>query len=89
MPQLIDTPDSRSKQSAGNLPDGTAYMINNPSGNRDRLPLVITLSADGFVFDRAFLLRSGDSDLQPMRFNGKHKRKGFSYPKSVVWDSYL
>lgn len=88
-PQLIDTPDSRSKQSAGNLPDGTAYMINNPSGNRDRFPLVITLSSDGYVFDRAFLLRSGGDDLQPVRFSGKYKRKGYSYPKSVIWEKYL
>ena len=88
-PQLIYTPDSRSKQSAGNLPDGTAYMINNPSGNRDRFPLVITLSSDGYVFDRAFLLCSGGEYLQPMRFSGKYKRKGYSYPKSVVWGKYL
>jgi hypothetical protein len=88
-PQIVDTPDSRSKQSAGNLPDGTAYMINNPSGNRDRFPLVITLSDDGFVFDRAYLIRSGGDDLQPMRFSGLYKRKGYSYPKSVIWGDYL
>jgi hypothetical protein len=88
-PQLVDTPDSRSKQSAGNLPDGTAYMINNPSGNRERFPLTITLSNDGKVFDRAYLLRSGGDDLQPMRFSGLYKRKGYSYPKSVIWGDYL
>ena len=88
-PVIIDTPDSRAKQSAGNLPDGTAYMVNNPSGSKDRIPLVITLSRDGFVFDKAFLLRSGGKDLQPMRYQGKYKRVGYSYPKSVVWGDYL
>ena len=88
-PELIDTPDSRAKQSAGNLPDGTAFMVNNPSGNKNRFPLVITLSKDGFVFDKAFLLRNGDEDLQKMRFEGKYKRAGFSYPKSVVWNDHL
>ena len=88
-PHIVDTPDSRSKQSAGNLPNGTAFMVNNPSGNKTRVPLVITISKDGFVFDKAFLLRSGGADLQPMRNQGKFKRMGYSYPKSIVWNNYL
>ncbi|MBI9041008.1 exo-alpha-sialidase [Lutibacter sp.] len=89
-PQIIDTPDSRAKQSAGNLPNGIAFMVSNPSGNKNRFPLVITLSKDGFVFDTSYLLRSGsESDLQPMRYNGKYKRIGYSYPKSVIWNEYL
>ena len=88
-PEIVDTPDSRAKQSAGNLPDGTAFMVNNPSGNKDRFPLVITLSKNGFLFDRAYLLRGGGEDLQPMRYKGKYKRIGYSYPKSVIWGDYL
>ena len=88
-PTLVDTPDSRAKQSAGNLPNGTAFMVNNPSGNKNRFPLVITLSKDGFLFDKAYLLRSSGIDLQPMKYNGKYKRIGFSYPKSVIWGDYL
>lgn len=88
-PVLVNTPDSRAKQSAGNLPDGTAFMVNNPSGNKSRIPLVITLSKDGFIFDKAFLVRSGGIDLQPQRFAGKYKRAGYSYPKSVLWGDCL
>lgn len=88
-PVLIDTPDSRAKQSAGNLLDGTAFMVNNPSGNRNRFPLVITLSKDGFLFDKAYLLRSGGDDLQKMQVEGKFKRAGYSYPKSVIWGDFL
>ncbi|SCY06931.1 BNR repeat-like domain-containing protein [Nonlabens sp. Hel1_33_55] len=88
-PVVVNTPDSRAKQSAGNLPNGTAFMVNNPSGNKDRFPLVLTLSKDGFLFDKAWVLRSGDDDLQPMRFDGKYKRPGYSYPKSVVWGDHL
>ncbi|MDM8161597.1 sialidase family protein [Labilibaculum sp. K2S] len=88
-PVIVDTPDSRAKQSAGNLSDGTAFMVNNPSGNKSRFPLAITLSKDGFTFDHAYLLRSGNEDLQPMRFKGKYKRIGYSYPKSVIWGDYL
>jgi hypothetical protein len=88
-PEIVDTPDSRAKQSAGNLPNGIAFMVNNPSGNHDRFPLAITSSRDGFVFDKAFLLRSGGEDLQPLRFEGKFKRVGYSYPKSVIWGDHL
>jgi hypothetical protein len=89
-PEIVNTPDSRAKQSAGNFPDGTAFMVNNPSGNKTRFPLAITLSKDGFVFDKAYLLRSGnENDLQPMRYNGTYKRVGYSYPKSVIWNNYL
>ena len=88
-PVLIKTPDSRAKQSAGNLPDGTAFMVNNPTGSKRRFPLVITLSDDGFFFDRAFRLRSGGNDLQALRVPGKYKRAGYSYPKSVLWQEHL
>jgi len=81
-------PDSRAKQSAGNLPDGRAYLINNPSGNKNRTPLTITLSKDGQEFDRAYLVRA-EAELPLMRFNGKYKRIGYSYPKSLVWDNRL
>ena len=87
-PVIIDTPDSRAKQSAGNLPDGSAFLVDNPTGSKQRYPLVITLSDDGFLFNKAFLLRSGHN-LQAMRYQGKYKRAGYSYPKSIVWGEYL
>lgn len=88
-PMLTDMPDSRAKQSAGNLPNGTAYMVNNPSGSKQRFPLAITLSKDGYHFNKAYLIRSGGNDLQPLRHKGLYKRPGYSYPKSVIWGDYL
>jgi hypothetical protein len=87
-PALTAMPDSRAKQSAGNLPDGTAFLVNAPSGNKTRLPLAVTLSADGILFDRAYLLR-GAANLQPLRNPGKYKRPGYHYPKSVLWNGHL
>jgi len=81
-------PDARAKQSAGNLPDGTAYLVNAPNTDRPRMPLAVTLSDDGRVFDRSFLLR-GAGDLQPLRYEGQYKRPGYHYPKSVVWNGAL
>ena len=87
-PVLTDMPDSRAKQSAGNLPDGTAYLVNAPNADRPRMPLAVTTSRDGRLFDRSFLLRGAD-DLQPLRFEGRYKRPGYHYPKSVVWGDFL
>jgi hypothetical protein len=88
-PVITDMPDSRSKQCAGNLPSGRVYLINNPSGSKTRIPLVITFSNDGYLFDEAYLIRAGGEDLQPMKFEGKYKRAGYSYPKSIIWQNYL
>jgi hypothetical protein len=87
-PVLTDMPDSRAKQSAGNLPGGTAFLVNAPRADKLRVPLAITLSRDGRHFDRAWMLR-GPADLQPLRFEGLYKRPGYHYPKSVIWNDHL
>ena len=56
--------------------------------DKRRAPLAITLSRDGRLFDRAWLLR-GEADLQPLRFAGRYKRPGYHYPKSVIWKDHL
>ena len=86
---VTDFPDSRSKQSAGNLPDGTVYTASNPVNNKTRIPLALTLSKDGNHFDKAWLLRAGGSDLQPQRYEGTAKRACYSYPKSMIAGEYL
>lgn len=85
---VTDIPDSRTKQSAGNLPDGTAYLAGSLTGTKTRHPLVIVLSADGEAFTDGFVLRDSE-DLQPRRYEGKSKNLGYSYQKSVVWGEYL
>lgn len=89
-------PDSRAKQCGGNLPDGSAFMVNNPgrvtnsSGTTWRVPLAITMSTDGKTFDRSYLLRSGsDDDYPKQRYSGKSKTLGYSYPKALVHDGYV
>ena len=89
-------PDSRAKQCAGNLPDGTVFLVNNPgqvknSANKTwRVPLAVTLSADGNTFTHSYLLRSGASgDYPAQRYTGKSKTLGYSYPKAIVNDGYL
>ncbi|HLK92099.1 MAG TPA: sialidase family protein [Polyangia bacterium] len=88
-PVLTNMPDSRAKQSAGNLPDGAAYFASNPVTNKTRIPLAVTLSRDGRLFDKAFVLRKGGADLQPQRYTGTAKTLGYNYPKSMVANGYL
>ncbi|MBR5108299.1 MAG: exo-alpha-sialidase [Bacteroidales bacterium] len=82
-PMRTNIPDSRSKQCAGTLPDGRAFWVGNPTGNKSRRALVLALSADGYSFDKAFLL-AGPADLPPRRNEGRYKTLGYNYPKAVV-----
>jgi hypothetical protein len=88
-PAVTNIPDARVKQSAGNLPDGTAYLVGCPTGSKRRYPLVALFSDDGIRFDKAILLRAGVSDLQSQRYPGKAKTLGYSYPKSMVYNGKL
>ena len=87
-PVATDIPDSRSKQCAGNLPDGRSFWVGNPTGNKSRRILVLALSSDGTVFDKAWLL-AGPEDLPARRNEGKYKTLGYNYPKAIVLDNDL
>ena len=79
-------PDSRSKQCAGNLPDGTPFLIGNPGPGKDRSLLILATASDGKTFDQAWTLRK---DPPEGRFDGKAKTLGYSYPKAFVDEEYL
>ena len=87
-PAATDIPDSRSKQCAGNLPDGRAFWVGNPTGNKSRRALVLAVSADGLLFDQAWLL-AGPSDLPARCHDGRYKTLGYSYPKAVLLNNSL
>ena len=86
---ISDMPDGRTRQSAGNLPDGTAFMVGNPVTASRRSPLAVVVSKNGKYFDKAFLLRNGSNELPARRYEGWAKTLGFSYPKSMIHDGYL
>ena len=93
-PDRTGFPDATSRASAGNLPDGTAFIVNNPSRQPDsiiassgrRNPLTIALSSDGITFDRAYVVRGAKTT---MRFLGKNKLEGWQYPHAIVWNEHL
>lgn len=85
--------DSKSKQCAGNLPDGTAFIVNNPVQSETRSPLVIHLSKDGETFNQSYLLRTGYTQTEDVT-GGIQNRKGsagsgYCYPKAMVHGDYL
>lgn len=89
-PALTNIPDGRTKQCASNLPNGSAFIVSCPANGKRRWPLVLLLSQDGCVFDKAILLRSGSvNDLPPKRYEGRYKTVGYSYPKAIVWQDKL
>lgn len=89
-PQITNIPDARTKQCAGNLSDGTSYMVCCPANGKWRWPLVLLLSQDGVRFDKAILLRSGQADDLPhRRYEGRYKTLGFNYPKAFVHNNSL
>ena len=87
-PASTNIPDSRSKQCAGNLPDGRTFWVGNPTGNKSRRALVLALSTDGHLFDQAWLL-AGPADLPSRRHDGRYKTLGYNYPKAVILNGYL
>ena len=87
VPEKTNYPDSTARIAAGNLPGGGAYIINNASATQfDRRQLVLGLSRNGVLFDRAFLVRSEPTS---MRFEGKHKLDGWQYPHALTWKRHF
>ena len=80
-PVITDYLDGRTKQCAGNLPDGRAFMVSCPSGSKERWPLVLQLSKDGRTFSENITLRTKE-ELPPQRYQGRYKTLGYSYPKA-------
>lgn len=85
-PERTDLPSCTSRMAVGNLPDGRAFCIWNPSQKFGRNPLVIALSDDGKAFGKAFIMR-GEPTGQ--RHVGTHKANGWQYPAAVVWRNAL
>lgn len=89
-PVVTNIPDARTKQCAGNLPDGSSFMVSCPANDKQRWPLVLQLSQDGKVFDKAILLRSGSpADLPQRRYEGRYKTLGYNYPKAMIHNGHL
>ncbi len=94
-PYPTDIPDSPSRAEAVVLEDGTVLLIGNQNVSHldqpvylDRDPITVSISDDGYTFDRVYALRTGAPSR--FRFTGIGGRnRGFAYSQSTVHDGWL
>ncbi len=94
-PYPTDIPDSPSRADALTLPDGTVLLIGNQNVSEldqpvylDRDPMTVSISDDGYTFDRVYALRTGSRSHY--RFSGVGGRNhGFAYSQSIIHDGGL
>lgn len=78
-PIRTNFPDAMAKFNSLRLSDGTYAMAHNPSTDGVRIPLALSLSEDGVVFDRTYLLRD---EPTMYRYSGKDPGyRGYHYPQ--------
>ena len=81
-------PDNGSKFHFGRLRDGRFYYVGTPAPEPGgaRTPLVLSVSSDGVVFDRHWIL--GD-DVYVRRQDGLNKGGQYGYPHTLVAGGHL
>lgn len=95
IPYPTDIPDAPSRAQAVTLADGTVLLIGNQNVSEfdkpvylDRDPMTISVSKDGYSFDRVYALRTGSPT--GYRIPGVGGRNpGFAYSSSIIFDNYL
>lgn len=93
-----DIPDSPSLSTNVVLPDGTVLLIGNQMApefdnpkpaHYERDPLMVSVSADGYLFTRAYALRCGQQDWHVPRKLVLGRGGGAQYPSALVHDGQL
>ncbi len=94
-PHPTDIPDAPSRAQAIKLPDGRILLIGNQNVPYfdaalylDRDPITVSISNDGYTFDKVFSLRTASPTT--FRFTGVGGRNpGYAYSSSIVHDGFL
>lgn len=86
-PMLSDIPDSMSRVSAGRLHDGRYYLVGNTIADlMNRIPLILTLSDDGYKFGSQYILIDEPTQIA---FPGALKAHGHQYPATLPEEGRL
>ncbi|MCR6722128.1 MAG: exo-alpha-sialidase [Chitinophagaceae bacterium] len=90
-----DIPDAPSRAQAITLPDGRIVLIGNQNVPRfdaalylDRDPMTLSVSNDGYVFDKVYSYRTGSPTTYRIAGVGG-RNPGFAYSSSIVQGEYL
>ncbi len=94
-PHPTDIPDSPSRAQAIKLADGRIILIGNQNVPHydaalylDRDPMTLSISNDGYVFDKVYSYRTGSPTTY--KFSGIGGRnRGYGYSSSIIQDGYL
>lgn len=87
-PQPTEFSDNVTKFHFGKLPDGRTYYVGcpDPQPKGVRNPLVLSLSEDGVLFNRHYIL---GNEQFVKKVEGKHKGGHYGYPHTLIHDGYL
>ena len=85
-PYKTNYTDDGSKFHFGRLPDGRFYGVSNSKIKSKRNPLDLFISSDGENFDKHYILRDEQYDMQ---FLGLHKGGSYGYPHTLIHDGYM
>jgi hypothetical protein len=80
-PEKTEFTNADTKFHCGRLPNGEFYIVGNPDPAGNRCPLIISVSKDGVIFDREYII---DDQYRPMRVNGMHKGGIYGYPHTYI-----
>lgn len=78
-----------SQFNVGRLPDGRYYIVCNSKKHPcwDRIPLLLYISEDGYIFDKVFTIRD-ERDYRQQKL-GMYKGGYFAYPTTVIRNGYM
>lgn len=86
-PVRTNFPDAMAKFNVLRLRSGLYAMASNPNTSGKRIPLCLSLSRDGVVFERMFILRDAETMY---RYAGKDPGyAGYHYPQLLEHGEYL
>ncbi len=80
--------DNDSKFHFGQLPDGRFYYVGIPDTlhHYDRNPLILTISKDGKVFGKSYVIAN---ELYHLRTEGLWKGGQYGYPHTIIHQGYM
>ena len=85
-PYKTNLTDDHSKFVFGKLPDGRYYYVGNPIRGGGRLPLMLSVSNDGNVFNKSYILRN---EKYIIKSAGLYKNGNYAYPSVCVDEEYM
>jgi hypothetical protein len=86
-PQMTSFTDCQCRFHFGRLPDGRFVYVGCPKPESKRTPMVVSLSDDGIVFDKHYII--GNEPHEEGRLRGHQKAGRYGYPTYHFFKNFL